>query len=132
MTVLVPTDIETRGESLLRIADGWDGPGSKAPDRWTVLLVVLLLRELVAEGYPTPFLYPTEAGGVRAEWPTAKQPRDVSVDFDPAEVGVSNRRGAYHHALDMTTGDVDDGEHGWDAAEIAETLRRLLSKEESS
>ena len=44
MTVLVPTDIETRGESLLRIADGWDGPGSKAPDRWTVLLVVLLLH----------------------------------------------------------------------------------------
>ena len=123
MTVLVPTDLETRGESLLRLADGWNGPESKAPDRWTVLLVVLLLRELVAEGYPTPFLYPTEAGGVRAEWPTAKQPRDVSVDFDRVEVG------AYYYVLDMTTGDVDDGEHRWDAAEIAATLRRLLIKE---
>ena len=67
MTVLVPTDIETRGESLLRIADGWDGPGSKAPDRWTVLLVVLLLRKLIAARQLLGVLPPRH--GCQSFWP---------------------------------------------------------------
>ena len=85
------TDIIEHGARLLAMDDGWDGPDSKQPDKWVVLCGVMLLRVVIEAGYPTPILYPTHEGGMRAEWDCGTQTHNVSVDIGGERL--------YFHAL---------------------------------
>ena len=67
--------------------------------RSVIVDVSHLCQLLVDEGYPTPCLYHTE-DGVRAEWDTAGQSFDVSMDSGDGEV--------YAHWLSLMNDDCDD------------------------
>jgi len=115
------TDIIEHGARLLAMDDGWDGPDSKQPDKWVVLCGVMLLRVVIEAGYPTPILYPTHEGGMRAEWDCGTQTHNVSVDIGGERL--------YFHALDLLTDDFDELDVEWSQCQqVIDALKRTLVK----
>lgn len=114
-------DLDTQFGRLLALEDGWcdavSGAG-KVLDRGVLAQALTFFEALAAKGSPTPHLYPTEDGGVRAEWSTPAR-REVSIDFDA--------HGMYLHNLDMPADTWEEIETTHDAPEpIVAALARLL------
>jgi hypothetical protein len=89
VNILDPLDVAARVDELRLLKNGWLEGGGKAP-------APELLDWLIAafiKGYPDelslPYLYPTEDGGVRLEWPIARN--EISLDIDP-----QTYRGQWH------------------------------------
>lgn len=114
-------DLDTQFARLLALEDGWYDAASgcgKALDREVVALARAFFETLATGGSPTPHLYPTEEGGVRAEWSTPSR-CEVSIDFDA--------RGMYLHSLDMKTDACEEIEAAYTEPEpIIAALARLL------
>lgn len=62
------SDMDQAFQDLRGLRTGWlDGEG-EAPDPEGLTWLEGWLRNQVAQGLPTPYLYPTPEGGVSAEW----------------------------------------------------------------
>jgi len=80
MTIGCSTSIDEQMTQLLALQDGWcDGDGT-AYDRKVIARVRLIFNLLTASGIPIPFIYPTAAGNISAEWSTPSY--EVSLVFD--------------------------------------------------
>lgn len=96
MTVEVtdcPTTLERQMELLAALDDGWYDESSHGYEPAELQWVSTLLRSAItAFELPTPYIYPTPEGRVRAEWSTSDS--EVIVNVDPhgrsAEVIVAN------------------------------------------
>lgn len=111
VSILDPLDTSARFEELAQLQDGWlDGIG-KAPDANGLMWLAKQFDDFYPDSVDLPHLYPTEDGGIQAEW--FLSPFDVSLDVDLAE-----RKGTYH-SLNLETDaeesrDIDLGqESGW-------------------
>ncbi len=101
-----PLAILAQSSALLALEDGWlDGAGS-APDGPGILWLAQALESGLPEGLPRPHLYPTESGGVTAEWTCGNVEASLEIDLaaragiwaaDDLERGVSEER-----RLDLT------------------------------
>ena len=97
-------DLDARLEELSTLRDGWfDGEGT-APTRATIDHAASSIRSLTAEGnVPTPYLYPTPEGDIRAEWPLADG--EITATFDATGERVylhaSNSRGELLEELEI-------------------------------
>jgi hypothetical protein len=88
-------DVRDRVEELRKLDDGWfDGRG-KSLDRSAVEWLEQLSSVFEAGHVPRPYLYPTEAGGARAEWTTRGW--EVSIEYSPSD------KTNYVHALHIET-----------------------------
>lgn len=89
-------DIGARIDELKLLRNGWlDGRG-KAPSSNDLDWTRDVLESHIPENVPLPHLYPTEEGGVEAEWTMAG--REISVEFD------LTGRSALWHELDTSAG----------------------------
>ena len=78
---------------------GWlDGEGS-ATDKEAEARAVALLGALASRGLPTPRIFPTEEGGLQAEWSVGG--RELSVAFEPDGT-------LYAIAVDVSSGKSED------------------------
>lgn len=75
-----PLDIGARLDDLRVLKDGWlDGAGIALPSAGLDWLTGAF-EELYPDDVPLPYLYPTESGGVRAEW--SLEGFEVSLEID--------------------------------------------------
>jgi hypothetical protein len=92
---LDPLDIFVQIETLRNLEDGWlDGEG-KAPPLDGIKWFTECFDQYYWHELRLPYLYPTEDGGICAEW--VIEPLDMSLDID-----LTTRRG-YWHVTDFTT-----------------------------
>lgn len=109
--LVAPLDVSAQIDDLRRLKDGWlDGQGA-APSSVGLDWLDRAFNRHYPDDLPLPHLYPTEPGGVQAEWTLG--PNEVTLEVDV------NRRSGYLHVLDVD-GDADEernielgGETGW-------------------
>ncbi|MHB8878865.1 MAG: hypothetical protein ACYC8T_34625 [Myxococcaceae bacterium] len=114
--------VEDRIQELSALEPGWlDGAGAKLPPTELEWVRGLLLGLMVEEGLPKPRLYPTEGGGIRAEWMAG----DWSISL---EIMLPERT-AWLHALNLSTDETqeEDFELGAVDARPREALLAKLS-----
>lgn len=123
MSTAAARGIGSQLDAMRSIKDGWlDGEGLAPPGAGLDWLTRAFGRYL-PEDAPLPYLYPTETGGVQAEWSLGPNEITFSVDLD-------THLGEWH-ALNMNTDVVsehtlncdDSGDWAWLAIEI-EAMRR--------
>ncbi len=111
MILLDPLDIAARLDELKELQDGWLEGVGRAPFAEGLAWLSSAFDAYFPDGLPLPYLYPTEAGGVRAEWSLGNVEASADIDL-PSRV-------ASWHALDLVI-DVEDtrtldlsSEAGW-------------------
>lgn len=57
-----------RLRSISELTDDWDGYGSPAPERQTLIAALEVLRQFMPTSVATPAVAPTTVGGVQFEW----------------------------------------------------------------
>ena len=95
-----PLDFDVQLDNLRLLRDGWlDGEG-KAP----LSAGLDWLHDAFESNYPAqmplPHLYPTEKGGVRAEW--SSDPREITLEFN-----LETQMGEWHE-LNLESDDVSE------------------------
>ena len=88
-----PTTLERQMELLAALDEGWYDESSRSYDPSELQWATTLLRSAItAFELPTPYIYPTPEGRVRAEWSTSDSEVIVTVDLRGrrAEVIASN------------------------------------------
>ncbi len=123
MKALDTLDFGSQLGEMRSIQDGWLEGGGAAPHDAGLDWLSQAFDRHFSEDAPLPHLYPTEAGGVQAEWSLG--PNEVIFTVD-----INTRYGEWH-ALNMETDTVsertlncDDGrDWEWLTAEI-EAMRR--------
>jgi hypothetical protein len=119
VTPLEPLDVPSRIDELRSLEDGWlDGHG-KAPPTKGLNWFAQTFEERFPDSLPLPHVYPTEDGGIRAEW--SIDSREMSLDVD-----LESHLAAWHCWCQNT--DADEGasldlaaDEGW------RDLARLVS-----
>ena len=92
--------IGTQLDELRQLEDGWlEGEGLSPPETGLDWLRNVLDRHF-PEGVPRPHLYPTETGGVQAEWSIGSI--EISLDLN-----LDTHSGEWH-ALDTDAGEVEE------------------------
>ena len=121
---LDPLDVRARLDQFKHLQDGWLGGHGVAPGKGGLEWLAATFEAWFADDLPLPYLYPTEAGGVMAEW-------DVE-DLSPSlEIDLPARMGEWH-VLDHRDGTVDEDtvdlrtEGGWRA--LAEHIRAAVGE----
>ena len=95
VVVLDPLDVRARVEELKLLRNGWlDGKGA-APPLGALDWVAAAFEERYPDDLPLPYLFPTPAGGVLAEW--SLTPLSMSLEID-----LATKQG-YWHALNIDT-----------------------------
>lgn len=98
ISLLDPLDIGARLDELRTLSAGWlDGVEGEPPSASGLDWLMRELEDHYPEDLPLPWIFPTAAGGVQAEWSLAGS--EVSLDVD------LNRRSGCLHILDAATGD---------------------------
>lgn len=97
ISILDALDIAARLDELRPLKNNWLEGRGVAPPNEGLDWLSQKFSQLYPEDLPLPFLYPTEEGGVRAEWPL--EPHEVSLDIDLAT------HAAEWHILNMETDD---------------------------
>jgi len=120
---LDPLDIRVRLDELRRLEDGWlDGDG-KAPGSEELDWLATGFDRHYPDDLPSPYLYPTVEGGVRAEWSLSNFEISLEVNF------VAHRADWHRLNLETHTDDTQeldlDNENDW--AWIASEVR-LMAK----
>ncbi len=93
-------DIRRQVERLKTIEDGWLEGAGKAPDQDGLDWLVRVFADSFLSSLPSPHLYPTESGGVLAEW--SIESKEVSLEID-----LITHDGEWH-VLDPDSGDTDE------------------------
>lgn len=115
---LDPLDIRGRLDELHSLEDGWlDGAG-KAPGSDELAWLAAGFDRYYPDDLPLPYLYPTTAGGVQAEWSLS----DCEISLD---INLVARRADWH-TVDLETHDDNmqeldlnnDSSWAWIASEI--------------
>ena len=89
----IPSDISIQLDDIRALEDGWlDGSGL-APSLSGIDWVEARLHRYLPSGFPRPYLYPTEFGGVQLEW--SIDSNEVSI-----EVNLESHLGIWHQ-LDL-------------------------------
>lgn len=121
VNLLDALDIPARLDELRALRDGWLEGRGRAPMSVGLDWLSRAFDQHYPDDLPPPYLYPTEEGGVRAEW--SLEPHDVSLEID-----LRAQRGEWH-ALNTDTDeetsqtrDLSD-ENGWKW--IVEQVRQL-------
>lgn len=97
VVVLDPLDVRARVEELKLLRNGWlDGKGV-APPQGALDWITATFEERYPDDLPLPYLFPTPAGGVIAEWSLA--PYSMSLEID-----LATKHG-YWHSLNVDTDD---------------------------
>ena len=126
VSLLDPLDIAIRLEELRLLKDGWLEGGGRALSHKGLDWLSRSFKQHYPEDLPLPYLFPTEEGGVQAEWSLG--PKEVSL-----EIELSSRSGEWH-TLDMETNEVsertlnleDAGDWKW----LVEQIRQMNKGEE--
>lgn len=88
-------DVPLRVQELLKLKDGWlDGEGKGITEAGAAWFIAAF-EEFYSQSLVLPHVYPTENGGLRAEWTIDKV--DASLDVD-----LETRKAAWHE-LKLTT-----------------------------
>ncbi len=81
VSILDPLDIGVQIDDLRLLNDGWlDGDG-RAPSPEGLSWLLDVFEKFYPDGAPLPYLYPTVAGGVQAEWPLGSREAELEVDL---------------------------------------------------
>ena len=100
LSLLDPLDVGAQLDALRLLNDGWlEGEGAAPPGTGLDWLQDAFDRHFPDEA-PLPHLYPTETGGVQAEWSIG--PKEVT-----CELNLDTHSGEWH-ALDTATGKVGE------------------------
>ena len=92
-----PSDVGAQLDELRLLKDGWlEGEGLSPPETGLDWLQNAFDRHFPDEA-PLPHLYPTETGGVQAEWSIG--PHEVTIELD-----LDTNMGEWH-VLDRETGE---------------------------
>lgn len=98
----LPQVIDSANE-ILRLEDGWAGPGSVAPTAQVVLRALEALNELAVRSLLRPQLLPTVDGGVQFEWHV--RGLDVELSFLPwgeSDVYIYHQESGEEQAGDLS------------------------------
>lgn len=110
VTVIDPLDVRARVEELKLLRHGWlDGKGVAPPPAF-LDWITTAFEERYPDDLRLPYLFPTPAGRVLAEWSLA--PWSLSLKIDPA-----TKRG-YWHALNLDTDQEAEEEIDLSSADI--------------
>ena len=121
-----PLDISARLDELRLMKNGWLEGKGLAPPHEGLDWLSRAFDEHYPKNLPLPYLYPTEEGGVQAEWSLG--PKEISLDIE-----LSSHSGEWH-VLDVETDDVsertlnieDAGDWKW----LVEQIRHMNQEEE--
>ena len=119
-------DISAQLDELRLMQNGWLEGEGLAPSHEGLDWLSRVFDDHYPENLPLPYLYPTEEGGVQAEWSLG--PKEVSL-----EIELSSHSGEWH-VLDMETNAVsertlnikDAGDWKW----LVEQIRQMNQEEE--
>ena len=123
LRILDPLDVGLQLDGMRSMKAGWlEGAGLAPANAGLDWLTGAFERHFPGDA-PPPYLYPTETGGVQAEW--SLDQNEITLEVD-----LKTHRGEWH-ALNMETGAVSErtlncdsrDDWGWLAAEI-ETMNR--------
>lgn len=123
LSILGSLDVEAQLYEMRSMEDGWLEGAGLAPTNAGLDWLIGAFERGFPENAPPPHLYPTETGGVQAEWSLG--PNEVTLEVD-----LNTHRGEWH-ALNVKTDAVSErtlncesnDDWGWLAAEI-ETMNR--------
>ena len=86
-------DISAQIDDLRQLKDGWLEGQGKAPSKEGLDWLSQAFDKHYSGDLPLPYLYPTEPGGVQAEWSLGRN--EITLEIDLAE------HAGYFHALQM-------------------------------
>ena len=95
MSILDALDVDTQLDQFRLIEDGWLDGGGLAPPESGLDWLAYAFEQHFPEEAPLPHLYPTETGGVQAEW--SMGPSEVTFEVD-----LGSHVGQWH-VLNMDT-----------------------------
>lgn len=101
VSILDPLDVPARLEELRTLQDGWLEGDGRAPSKEGLDWLSRAFSQHYPDELPLPYLYPTEEGGIQAEW--TLKPNEVTLEID-----LGRRTGEWH-ALNLET-DEDQSE----------------------
>lgn len=117
-------DVPARLNEFRSLKDTWLEGRSRAPSHTGLDWLSMAFDSQYPEDHPLPFLYPTEDGGVRAEWSVGSF--HVSLDID------LETHAAFWHQLEMDTDKEFELQLNLDDADCWEQVaRRIRAMEES-
>ncbi len=123
---LDPLDITARLEELRSLKDGWLEGDGRALSYEGLDWLSRTFEQYYPENLPPPYLYPTEEGGVQAEW--SLSPKEVSL-----EIEFGSHSGEWH-VLDMETNEVSERTLNINNANdwkwLVEQIRQMNKEEE--
>ena len=126
VSILDPLDIPARLEELRLLKNGWLEGGGRALSREGLDWLSRTFERHYPENLPLPYLYPTEEGGVQAEWSLG--PKEVSL-----EIEFRSHSGEWH-VLDMETNEVSEQTLNINNANdwkwLVEQIRQMNKEEE--
>ena len=113
-------DIRSQLDSMRTMKDGWLEGGGAAPSPRGLDWLAEVFARHYPEGSPHPYLYPTEEGGVQAEW----SPSHGRVSL---EINLESRRGNWF-ALNLETDNADERQLRCDEASDWRWLVRRIDR----
>ena len=113
-------DIRSQLDSMRTMKDGWLEGGGAAPSPGGLDWLAEVFARHYPEGSPRPYLYPTEEGGVQAEW----SPSHGRVSL---EINLESRRGNWF-ALSLETDNADERQLRCDEASDWRWLVRRIDR----
>lgn len=84
-----PSDISLQLDDIRALENGWLDGNGRAPSEAGIDWIESKLYRYLPSGFPRPYLYPTEAGGVQLEW--SVESNEVSI-----EVSLESHLGVWH------------------------------------
>lgn len=130
VTQLDPLDVVLRLDEISKLKDGWLDGGGIAPTRELLEGLKNGFENSFDSFLPLPYLYPTEAGGIQAEWTLSDW--EVALEIDPQGQQSSYRatrmRDGAEKSLDLNLA----GQEGWEALNTALQAIENQSSEEQN
>ena len=84
-----PSDISLQLDDIRTLENGWLDGNGRAPSEAGIDWIESRLHRYLPSGFPRPYLFPTEAGGVQLEW--SVESNEVSI-----EVSLESHLGVWH------------------------------------
>ncbi len=82
VSALDALDVDAQLEQIAELRDGWlDGHG-RAPSNAGLEWLAAAFAEHFDDDLALPYLYPTESGGIQAEWPVAGGEASLEIDLE--------------------------------------------------
>ena len=92
---VIPLDVSTRLNELRALSPGWLEGGGTAPPGAGLDWLSAAFQTHFPDELPSPYLYPTEAGGIQAEWQVGAVDMSLEIDL--------RTHAAHWHSLSLKT-----------------------------